>query len=331
MEDIFVPKTSGADALVKQLHTVTYVTAEPERVTQILVEGFGLSPVESLPQGSSHPDAASRHLGFSSQDAWGATIFRKIGEGENVQVRLLSVEPQQAQVRRDHSGRDLGAVTLSFPMRDLVAHEQSMQHLDVASTIGVKEMEFASPDGQTYISAEILYKAPENVLLLGVRRPEQFVPVGPIDPATGLGGPAYSARCVANPDKLLEVLQGVMGFEIRRDAVFTIGERSGLLLPEGTQERFIQAFAPGAATGYLILMDHFDVARKPAASTAPPNRGLVMWSFETSDLDEVVRRAEALGLTILSPPGQRNSPGLPIGRTAVVEDSEGFPLEFFER
>lgn len=216
-------------------------------------------------------------------------------------------------------------------MTDLQAHEKHMSALAVESTIGVKEMEFTSPDGQTYVSAEILYKAPENVLLLGVKRPGLFVPVGPIDPQTGLGGPAYSARCVADPEAMIGILETVMGFEIRRDAVFTIGERSGLMLPEGAQERFVQAFAPGAATGYVILMDHFDLGRKPAAAPAPPNRGLVMWSFETADLDEVVRRASSLGLRVLSPPGPVDSPGLPSTRTAIVEDSEGFPLEFFER
>ncbi len=331
MEDIFVPKSRPEDALVKQLHTVTYATAEPDRLRQILSEGFGLNPADELPHGDTHPASVSEHLGFSTSDAWGATILRKEGVGQNVQVRVLSVDTAQPQVRRDHSGRDLGVVTLSFPMKDLQAHEQHMTGLDVESTIGVKEMEFASPDGETYISAEILYKAPENVLLLGVKRPDVFVPVGPIDENTGLGGPAYSARCVADPDRMLQVLKDVMGFEIRRDAVFTIGERSGLMLPEGTQERFIQAFAPGAGTGYVILMDHFDVARQPAAPTAPPSRGLVMWSFETVDLDEVVGRAEKQGLKILSPPARVASPGLPASRVAVIEDPEGFPLEFFER
>lgn len=331
MKDIFVPTSSADDALVKQLHTVTYVTAQPTAVDAMLERGYGLTATPSI--GSDHPDAGAmaKYLGLGPADPWSVCAYRKAGQGNNVQLRVLSVDEGKPQIRSGHSGHDLGGVTISFPIDDLAAHEQVMLGLGVESTIGVKEMEFASPDGQTYISAEILYKAPENVLLLGVKRPDIFIPVGPIDPATGLGGPAYSARNVADADAMIAMLETVMGFEIRRDATFTIGERSGLGLPEGAKERFIQAFAPGARSGYLVLMDHFQQSRPSSAAQAIPNRGIVMWSFETRDLDEVHRRALAFGLKILQPPSPSVSPWLDADRTALVEDKEGFQMEFFQR
>ncbi|MFK7889108.1 MAG: VOC family protein [Gammaproteobacteria bacterium] len=100
---------------------------------------------------------------------------------------------------------------------------------------------------------------------------------------------------------------------------------------EGTSERFIQLFAPGANTGYLVLLDHGDAAiTSPAPTYGPPSRGVVMWSFPTTDLNEVLARTQKHGARLLQEPARRESPFLPDARTAIVEDPNGFPLEFFE-
>ncbi|MFK7954668.1 MAG: VOC family protein [Lysobacterales bacterium] len=327
MEDIFVPKSRPAEALVGPLHTVTYVTAEMDRVDELLAQGYGLTICDDA--APSLGDAAD-YLGVDPAVLLQIRGYGKAGDGANVQLRVINVTPERPQVRTSHSGHDLGGVTVSFPMNDLYAHEEVMKRIGVESTIGVKEMTFTSPDGQSYVSAEILYKAPENILLLGVKRPDMFIPVGPIDQGTGLGGAAYSARNVADADRMAEMLETVMGYEIRRDATFDIGERSGLLLPEGAKERFVQAFAPGANTGYLVFMDHFDLNRPTAAAQTASSRGVVMWTFTTTNIEEVHRRATAFGLTIVRPPGPSVSPCIKADQSMLVEDSEGFQLEFVQ-
>ena len=282
--DIFVPQSSTDDALVGPLHTVTYVTCDKTTVERIFVEGYGLdSSGWNRPEGD-ELKAANTYLGFESDHTWECCTFFKTGEGANVQIRVIALDQETPQVRPEYLGLYTGGATMSFPINDLHAHEKHMASIGVESTIGVKEMEFTSPSGETYVSAEIVYKAPENVFVMGVVRPDIFIPVGPVDPATGMGGSAYSARCITNADKTVEFFRDVLGFEIRRDVEFTVGERSALLMPEGTTERFIQAFAPGSATGYLVLMDHQDATRpSPAPGFGPPNRGIAMWSFATKE------------------------------------------------
>lgn len=324
MKDIFIPDSSSSEALVGPLHTVTWVTGDPDTMERALVKGYGLTS-----GGWSEPATDLKtYLGFSPDHNIRICIFTKKGAGANIAVRVISIADEVSAVRPEHLGLYTGGATLSFPMIDMPAHEKIMELQGIYSTIGIKEMDFTSPTGEIYTSAEIVYKAPDHVFLLGVTRPDIFVPTGPIDETTGVGGPSYSARCTHQAQEVMEFLRDVLGFEIRRDVVFEVGERSALLMPQGTRERFIQGFAPGSQTGYCVIMDHHEATRMtPASGLGPPNRGITMWSFLANDFDELRRRIDSANLNVLQDYTERQIPGLPSGPTMIVEDPDGFPIE----
>jgi len=330
-EDIFIPQSSPDDAVVGPLHTVTYITADKQAVHVLLGDGYGMTASEWFAPSDDERHELNAYLGFAAADTWEACVYSMPGEGANVRIRVFSVSANHPLVRPAYDGLYQGGATISCPMTDMRAHEKHVAGLGIQSTIGVKEMEFTSPTGETYISAEIVYMAPDNVYLMGVTRPSVFVPTGPIDPDTGIGGPAYSARCVAQCDATVRFLADVLGYETRRDVELVVGERSAIRLPEGTKERFIQAFAPGSQTGYVVLMDHGSVTkRSDAESLGPPSRGIGIWSFPTRNLDDVQARAEHLGCHVRSSPGSTRSPLLGPGRSLMIEDPDGFPIEVFE-
>jgi len=332
MEDIFVPKTDASSALVGALHTVTIITSDREKMEKIFCEGYGLSASGWEIPGEAERRTLNTYFGFDPDDVWQACRFRKEGACSNVEVRVFELERETPAIRPAHEGLYKGGATLSFPISDLYAHEKWMAALGVETTIGVKEMEFTSPTGETYISAEIVYKAPDGAFVMGVKRPDIFVPVGPIDSETGMGGPAYSARCISETPKTLSFFEAVLGYEIRRDVEFTVGERSAINMPEGTVERFIQGFAPGASTGYIVLMDHGEATKVgPADGFGVPHRGIVMWTFETKNLDEVHRRAKTFGAEILSGPTSLNSIITGEGKGLMIKDPDGFAIEIIER
>ena len=330
-EDIFVPKSTADDALVSPLHTTTYVTGDRSRLDTILREGYGLTASDWFQPTADEFAALNPYLGFDDNHRWEACRYFKSGEGSNGRIRVIHVHQETPAVRPSYEGLYTGGATISFPIADLRAHETHMRTLGVESTIGVKDMEFASPTGETYVSSEIVYKAPDNAFLLGVTRPDIFIPVGPMDAATGLGGPAYSARCVAKADATSKFLVDVLGYEIRRDVAFEVDDNSAINLPEGVTERFIQAFAPGSSSGYLVLMDHGkDTRYSPAPGFGPPNRGIGIWSFHTAQLDDVHERAVQAGVTIHTAPAEVASPFLDAGRVMMMEDPDGFCIEVFE-
>lgn len=249
---------------------ITYVTKEPNKVERAFRQGYGLDSLGWRTPSDDEFAKLNPFLGFPEGSRWDVCGFYKKGVGQNIQVRVISCEDQIPLARPEYDGLYVGGATISFPKPDLHDHERLMADIGIKSTMGVKEMEFESPSGETYTSAEIIYFAPENVYLLAVKRPEIFAPVGPTDPDTGIGGAAYSARCVGDASAVNAFLQNVLGYEIRRDVVFTVGEQSALLLKEGVEERFVQAFAAGSSTGYLVLMDHMDDNKIGPAPTDGP-------------------------------------------------------------
>lgn len=330
-EDIFVPKSKPEDALIGPLHTVTYVTADKEGVEKAFRQGYGLDASGWRQPSAEEFETLNPYFGFAPSDTWETCAFYKSGEGRNIQIRAIHVHQETPLVRPAYEGLYTGGATISFPINDLRSHKKVMADLGIESTIGVKEMEFTSPTGETYISAEIVYKAPDNIFVMGVTRPGIFVPVGPVDPATGMGGPAYSARCVSEADATVDFFKNVLGYEIRRDVNFVVGERSAIIMPEGTTERFIQGFAPGASTGYVVLMDHGEATKhSPAPQFGPASRGIAMWSFPTKNIDEVYKRAQEAGAEILQTPGDAQSPFLSNKKSLIMKDPDGFPIEVFE-
>lgn len=327
-EDIFIAQSSPADAIVGPLHTVTYITSDKNSVEKAFLQGYGLDTTGWVTPSAEQRQSLDPYFGFSGSDHWETCGYLKYGSGANVQVRVIHVDANTPAIRPELNGFYTGGVTISFPINDMAKHEQSMADLGMPSTMGVKEMEFAGANGETYISGEIVYPAPENVYLLGVKRPDIFVPVGPVDPETDIGGAAYSARNAANSDAVVEFLDTVLGYEIRRDMEFEVGEESALLMPQGARERFVQAFAPGSQTGYLVLMDHYE---NNISSDTPhlgtPYRGISMWSFMSEDLDVVYQRSLRAGTEIIAPPGDIESPFMPGTKTLLLKDPSGFPIE----
>ena len=330
-QDIFVPTSSPDDALVEQLHTVTFITADKDATERAFVQGYGLES-----SGWARPDSAEAtklksYFGFDADNDFEVCCYSKSGIGSNIQIRAICTDTSVPQSRPEYDGLLVGGATISFPKPDLHEHEKQMMAAGFKSTIGVKEMEFESPTGEVYISAETIYYGPENAYLLAVKRPDIFVPVGPMDPDSGVGGAAYSARCVDNSEEILAFIKDVLKFEIRRDVSFEIGDKSALLLPKGANERFIQAFAPGSSTAYIVIMDHGEHNKTSSTEKlGSPSRGIAMWSFRATDLDEVHRRAIASNTKILSGPEHFESPFLGSKRTLLLEDPGGFPIEVFE-
>ncbi|MEM1230393.1 MAG: VOC family protein [Pseudomonadota bacterium] len=327
MQDLFEPSSDGAQALVGALHTVTCLTTPESDLGATLEQGLALS---ASPFAGNLREAAA-YLGLPGAQGLTLTGYNRSDAGRNVQVRVITSAQAGAAVRPEPRGQFPGGLSLGFPMHEMPSWVARMKDAGIEAAVGIKEMTFTSPAGDDYTSAEVHFPAAENIFLLGVRRPETFRPVGPMSNEEPIGAAAYSARCVTDADAVIDFYRDTFGYEIRRDASFEVTGPSGLRLAPGTQERFVQAFAPGTASGYLVFLDHGDQRElSPAPTAGPPARGLVLWSFPTARLDAMYERITALNLTLRQPPGAHGSPLLPAGRSLIFEDPDGFPIELFE-
>jgi len=294
--DIFVPTSNPEDALVSALHTITYVTADPQGLERMLSQGMDLECSAWVEPSEAERKSLNPYFGFAPEDRWQTCTFYRRGDVANIQIRAICVTEDKPMTRPEIDGRYFGGATIGFPMFNIAEREKTMASAGIESSVGLKELEFTNAEGQTYVSSEIHFLGTENIFIMGVQRPDIFIQVGTIDPDTDIGAPAYSARCVKGLEEVKQFFDQVLGYEIRRDMAMTVGPNSGLRLAEGMPERFVQGFAPGSSSGYVVFMEHGGMGiPTPAPSVGPPNRGVVMWSFATNSFDEVYARAQAAG------------------------------------
>ena len=191
---------------------------------------------------------------------------------------------------------------MGMPVSDQAAIERRVTAAGFTSVVGATAMTLPRGDGTTYTVSEIHYRAPDGVLVLGIAR-GAMRPVGPIDAATGIGGPAYASVVVQDLAGSERFMRDVLRYEKRRDAVFTsAGSRGGLGLADGQRFVFQQWFAPGASTGYVIVIKMLDRPPTSAGDGGFTHRGLAMLGFEANDLTAVEQRAVTAGVRIVARP-----------------------------
>ena len=166
-------------------------------------------------------------------------------------------------------------------MADIAERDAWVRACGFSSTIGLTTMAFPRVDGSTYDIGEIHWRAPDDLLALGVNRGD-LMPIGAAEPETGIGGPSYTSAIVSDIAATGEFLAEVMGFECRRSCELTTGPGDGMQLPSQTAMQFEQWYVPGATTGYIVLMQLKTNGLPAPARLGPSRRGIAMWSFATT-------------------------------------------------
>ena len=212
------------------------------------------------------------------------------------------------------------------------ALDAKMRRLGFGSLNVIEKYTVPRRDGTVYPIHETIFNGPDFVHAVGIYRGDGMAQLGPVDAATGLGGPAYSAQVVDDSDAMLAFLIEVLGMELRSDRTWkSAGTEGALNVPDGTIFRFSIVYAMGATSGHLLFVDYENVASL-SNGVAPrlPNRGIGMWTFPVTDLDEVLRRATDKGMEIEGAPVSVDMPAFGKARVATVLAPNGFMIELFE-
>jgi catechol 2,3-dioxygenase-like lactoylglutathione lyase family enzyme len=273
--------------------------------------------------------------GLDAGTRWKEHLYERPSLPEVPKVRVLVMEPAGPLIR---PGMDVlleGGLSVGFAVRNRAEMEQCLargESLGIGTTAGITTIEFRRPDGSPYEALETHFKAPDDVYGLGVGRPEDLPSVGPIEAGQMIGGPAYSAQVVNHADADVAFYRDVLGFEVRRDVDLTSsGPAGGLGLAAGTVMRFLQIYAPGSGTGYLVILDFRDRGIPNPVSIRPPSRGVAMWTFPTDDLDAVLATSQEHGVETFAGPVALDCAWLGAHRAATVLTPHGFLVELVER
>lgn len=327
--DPMQPTSNPADALVSPLRAVTIATGDPRATRRFYQGALSMTPAVAELAGA-EALALRQHWGMPPGDSLRVTTFGRFGLDDAITVRAVEVPPDTPVLRPGYNSEYLGALGLGFPTADIERRDGVVRAMGFESVVGITRMDFPRADKTTYRVGEVHYRAPDNVLVLGVDRGD-MQPVSSVDPALGLGGPAYASMIISDADAVTPIFSRVLGYEMRREFTFaSAGPDGGMGLKKGARVRFQQWFTPGSRAGYLVIMDLLDDERPPPLPLGPGGRGVAMWSFATDDLDGAIARAREAGIRVLSGARTVDAPGLGRVRSVVLATADGFPVEIFQ-
>ena len=328
------PGKSEGDTLVGPLAAATVVTSDIDNCRRFYGELMGLQPaVDHLPEPAR--DALTRLWGLENEGDWEHVLYQQPGNSDMPFLRVIGVSGDRPEVRPGMNALLEGGLAVGFACADMEKLIAESERMGYGTVAGVTRIPLHRPDGTPYDALETHLRAPDGVYVLGIARPPDLAPICPISEGTLTGGPAYSSQVINNGQRSLDFYVEVLGYEVRRDIDLpSEGPAGGLLdVPPGSNMRFLQVFAPGSESKYLVFLDWYDTGAGAVAPSRPPNRGMVMWSFMTTDLDAVLERAGAFGAEVLreSETIDASAVGMPTTRRGMLEAPNGFAIELVEQ
>ncbi len=328
--DPMEPTSDPSSAIVSPLRIITLATDDLTSTRRFYQGALGMTPSMTQVTGGAAA-ALIKHWGLPPASSLQVLTFTRPELPEATVVRAIAVPQGTPVMRPDYNAEFTGALGMGVPVSGMEARDAVVTALGFKSAVGITKMDFPRADKTTYTVGEVHYLAPDNILVLSVDRADMR-PVGPIDPALGIGGPSYSSALIDDAERAAPFFRDVLGLEMRREFTFqSKGPDGGMRLPAGTDVRFQQWFTPGSRTGYLVIMDLVNAGKRPPAPLGLQRRGIGMWSFETSDLQAIEQRARKAKASILKPAALIDAPGIGRVRSLVIATPDGFPIEVYMR
>ncbi len=330
--DPLAPRTSAADAATGPLHTATISTSDLAGSLRLYRDGLGMRVRGPLAVTDAVRKVQNTLWGIPPAKRWAMHLLDRPGVDTAVRIRLLAFDAPAPASRATWDPREPGPFTLGFPTTNLPELDAALRRLGFESLAPMEQSQIPRPDGTKYGLLESVFKGPDKVHAVGVSRLDGMPQLGPVDPASGHGGPAYSAQVVVNSDAIVRFYCDVLGLELRSDREWKSGPASAIGLPAGTPFRLALIYSPGASTGQLLLMDFRDgTAAASEVAPRPPNRGLGIYSFAVRSLDATAAKLRAAGVTVVGGPISYDSPDLGPHRAMTVLAPNGVIVELFEQ
>ena len=320
----FMAPLSPEPGLVGGLRGVTLIVTNIEQTAKLYGEAFGLS-LEGPVASTDDLAAQQRALwGMPGDMSWTLYIMRRTSVPEAAILRVLVVPSDTPAMRKSWDRREPGPYGIGFATE----HTYALDARAIAAgfertTPEVSDYTAERPDGSLYRIHEGSWYGPGFVRAIGVSRRDGMAPVGPIDPATGMGGPSYASQILVSLDPMIAFFEGVLDFEVRSIRDWTVFN---------PPFRFAMVHPKGPINGHVAFVEYESQHAAPGTgvSPSPPHVGMAIWSFPTRNLDEVMRRARAFGADVQMAPQVMAMPDLGCVRIASLRAPTGFLIEVFE-
>lgn len=313
------------------LHTATIATIDLEQYKKFYVEAMEMTLEGPLEIDKGTKELQRQFWDIPTDIDWETYRLHRPEVDGLIQIRLLVLNKKTPSIHKSYSSREEGPFSLGFPNGDQYQLDKELKERGFETMAPVQVGTVELPTGQSYRYIETIYKAPDFLHAVGIERMDGMPPLSPIDEATKKGGPGYSAMVVPQSDEFLAFLTEVLDLELRADRVWESSPDGALGIEAGVPFRFALVYAKGFSKNHLLFLDYKDrIFEKLDVAPKIPNRGLGMWTFRTSDIQAIKKRALTHNITILKEPTFYNDPILGKKRVMTMLAPNGFLIEVFE-
>lgn len=313
------------------LHTATMATVDLPAYQSFFVDGMKMTLDGPLEVSEATKKLQRSFWDFPADLDWDTYRLHRPEVEGLIQIRLLVLKKETPSIHKSYSSREVGPFSLGFPNGDQMQLDKELREKGFGTMAPVQVGTIERPDGSSYRYIETIYKAPDYLHAVGIERMDGMPPLSPIDEVTKRGGPGYSAMVVPESDAFLDFLIKVLDMELRADRLWEASPDGALGIPEGTPFRFALVYAKGTAKNHLLFLDYKDEIFEPLdVPPRIPNRGLGMWTFETTDIAAILERAKTHNIEIVKEPILYQDPILGQRKVMTMLAPNGFLIEVFE-
>ncbi|MEM6801739.1 MAG: VOC family protein [Bacteroidota bacterium] len=325
-----IPSGISENALTGHLNVATFCTEDLEgykhfygEIMKMQIEGpFSLSAEEKQTQRSFWhiPDEIDYDLYH----------FYRASVPSLVHMRVLHLKTSTPRIHQSYNSYELGTFSLGFPTSDAKAMDERMKAYEVEAMAAMQLGDIVRANGEKGQYLEIIYKGPDYLHCVGIER-VNFPQLAPCDPKDGFGGPGYSALVPIDSQAEMDFYTEVLDFFVLFDANWETAEGSALGTGPGVPFRFVALYAQGAEQNHILLLDFKDGNQiDTGVPSHLPNQGLGMYTYQSSNIEEVQRRAVSHGVEVLSPIKEVNDSILGRGKACLLLSPNKMYIEIFQ-
>ncbi|WP_298477815.1 VOC family protein [uncultured Maribacter sp.] len=325
-----IPHGIGEGALTSYIHTATICTVNLEsyqhfygEVMKMQLDKVAVSEEEKKKQHKFWNIPLD--IDYDLYHCYRATVPSLI------QLRIIHLKTATPHIHNSYNSYETGSFSLGFPTSSAKNMDKRMQEFSVEAMAPMQLGDIVRADGQKGQYLETIYKGPDYLHCVGIER-VNFPQLAPCDPVDGFGGPGYSAFVAKDSDAEVAFYTNVLDHYILFDSVWEAAEGGALGVNTGTPFRFCGIYAPEAKQNHYLLLDFKDGNMvDTGVQSCIPNQGLGMYSFNTSNIEEVMKRAKANKIKVVSDVQEVADYILGKGKACILETPNGLYVEIFQK
>ena len=324
-----------AETVVKPFHTgplsiITLCTADISFIKDLATKVLGMEFTGPVAIEEEREKRLRKLWRISELQTFEVYTARKDADEESTNFRILKIDSDAPDIHQDYNILELGPFSIGI-------ENGAIQQLEDANWTDVSNDRSSSKSEESTASSETVKKHllnGHNHVTYSNEINQSSSEEGNVSDARAGNEPriTYSSFVTNVIEEEIAFFTKVLGLSVRSDYQLNSRNNSSLGIESPVDYRMVHFGRDNYPDTTLQFFEFEEsVTKEPAVPFRIPHKGIVMWTFETEDIGEILARAHANQIKVYSTPQKVEDPiyGLAIALTLL--SPSGFVIEVYHR